>query len=153
MIVKKGGAASAAPVTFALGHGAVMTARVLDAFEHKLLLAEARAELNALVAGEDMKYAWASFDGARLAKLRASEEARTAALGWIHAVLMAAACATALDGVEEVETGAEGEIVARAPLALSRAHSSLRCFRIVAYPLPLLWRALGSLPEVMDRFR
>lgn len=149
MIVRKGGAASAAPVTFGLGHGAVLTARVLDAFEHKLLLAEARAELNALVAGEDVKYAWASFDAARLARLRTSEEARMAALGWMHAVLMASACATALDGVEEVETDADGAIVTRAPLAPSFATFELlfndagveAAFRLQAFKVEQIWSA------------
>lgn len=105
MRLKKGGAASAGPVTFELGHGVVMTARVLDAYGHKLALAEAHADMNAIVAGEPTERDWVSFDSARREVLRTSETARVAALGWMHAVLLATACATALDGVVDDETG------------------------------------------------
>lgn len=87
-----------------LGRGAVLKARTLDAFEHKMIEAEARSELNALVAGGETKRIWATLDGERMQKLQADESARIAALDWMHIVLLATACGVELIGVIDADT-------------------------------------------------
>ncbi|MFN3466044.1 MAG: hypothetical protein ACK4X1_18410, partial [Terricaulis sp.] len=96
--VKKAGVAGAAPVTFELGHGAVLTARVVDAFSHKLTLATARAELSALIAGDVTEHVWTSFTRDRVELIRKSDTAQAAAVAWMHTVLLATATAISISG-------------------------------------------------------
>lgn len=100
---------SRALVEIKLGHGAVLHARPLDSFEHKKVLAEARGELNALLAGEKPKRKWASIPKARIADAKADPQTESLLLSWMHAVLMAAACGVKLDGVEEIDD--DGNVV------------------------------------------
>lgn len=109
--VKKSAAAGAAPVTFELGHGATLTARVVDAFDHKMTLATARAELSALIAGDKTQHAWTSFTRDRVELIRSSEAAQASAIAWMHTVLLATVAGVSLQGVSEFTDAeiAEGE--------------------------------------------
>jgi hypothetical protein len=90
------------PVDIKLGHGAVLQARPLDSFEHKMVLAEARGELNALLANEATKRKWASIPKSRIAEAKGRQDVEGALLSWMHAVLLATASGVALHGVVEL---------------------------------------------------
>jgi hypothetical protein len=137
--VKRAGAADKAPVTFELGHGAVMIARVLDAFEHKVAMAEARAELNAIVAGDTPRRAWPTLEP-RFAEIRASQAAQASALAWMHAVLLATACATALEGVVD-EDGAPLPASFETFELLFNDEGVEGAFRLGAYKIGQIWDA------------
>lgn len=139
MIVKKAGAASAAPVSFDLGHGAVLKARALDAFESKMVAAEARAELNAIVAGDAPQRAWPTLEP-RFAQIRVDTVAQAAALSWMHAVLLASACAVALEGVVG-EDGAPLTAGFEAFELLFNDSGVETAFRLKAYRIEEIWSA------------
>lgn len=92
-----------AQVKLPLAHGAVLTVRPLDSFEHKLVVSEARAELNAMLTGARTQRVWASIPKTRIAAVKASAEDEMALLTWMHAVLLATASAVSLDGVVEID--------------------------------------------------
>ncbi|HYD87112.1 MAG TPA: hypothetical protein VEA80_06545 [Vitreimonas sp.] len=137
--VKKAGAQAKAPVTFELGHGAVLTCRVLDAFEHKFAMAEARAELNALIAGDETKHNWLSLEPRR-EEIRTSQAAQAAAYGWMQAVLLAAAAATALTGVVD-EDGVPLDPSFETFELLFNDSGVESAFRLAAWRVEQLWDA------------
>lgn len=93
------------PIDF--GHGVFAHARTLDAFEHARTIAEAKADLNAVLAGAPPKHAW-SFTAERIELLRESADLRQVTIGWMSNVLGASLA------VERFDDGAGGE----APLEL-----------------------------------
>jgi hypothetical protein len=111
--------AKRAHVEIDLGHGAKAYARPLDSFEHKLVMAEARAEMNALLAGEPTQRTWASITKERVAAAKARPESEVVLFGWVHGVLLAERSVERLDGVEEIETDDDGEVIAATPLPAS----------------------------------
>lgn len=152
-----------APVEIKLGRGAVLLARPLDSFEHKLVLAEARAELNALLAGDVTRRLWASITKDRVAEAKAFPDSEAALLTWMHGVLLAAKSGVELKGVEEI--GDDG--VAIGPLAASFETFELlfadvsaeSAFKLQAFRLEQIWSAEknvsgpgpnGSGPEVSN---
>ncbi len=134
-----------APVEIPLGRGAVLTARPLDSFEHKLVLAEARADLTALLAGEATARHWASITPDRIADAKAHSESEHALLTWMHGVLLAAKAGVALKGVDEI--GEDGEVIG--PLEASFETFELLFadvaaesrFKLHAYRLEQIWSA------------
>lgn len=124
-----------------LGRGAVIKARVLDAFEHKLIEAEARAELNALVAGGETKRVWTSITAERMQRLQTDESARVAALDWMHVVLLATACAVELEGVDDAETDEPLAAAFETFELLFNDAVAERMFRMQTVKTELVWSA------------
>lgn len=138
--VKKTGVVGAAPVTFELGHGALLTARVVDAFAHKLTLATARAELSALIAGDATEHVWTSFTRERVDLIRRSETAQAAAVAWMHTVLLATATATSISGVVD-EEGVPLEPSFEVFELLFNDAGVESVFRLQAFKVEALWSA------------
>lgn len=139
-----------------LGHGVFAQARGLDAFEHATTLAQARADMNALLAGVPPLYAW-TFTPERLAELQASEDLRQVTLGWMRNVLTATMSVARLDDGKggpaplELETYAEdGETLLDArPMEACFATFEMLFqdqmiemrFRVAAFETESLWSA------------
>lgn len=93
--------------TISFGHGVFAHAHALDAFDHARTIAEAKADLNALLSGAPGKHPW-TFTPERLAQLQESADLRQVTIGWMSNVLGAAI------SVERFDDGAGGD----APLEL-----------------------------------
>jgi hypothetical protein len=105
LIVDKAAASGPRPLNrIELGRGAVAYARALDAWEVKLAIAEARAELNAITAGAETKRDWASLTADRRATLQSADDGLLATTqSWMANVLMAAMSVERLEGVVDRE--------------------------------------------------
>lgn len=99
-------------VTVEIGRGAKAVARTLDAFEVKFVAAQARAELNAAIAGEESPagLVWTTLTPKRLDEAREDETYRQALLNWMHSVLTATRAVESLEGVEESTTDESGVV-------------------------------------------
>lgn len=84
--VAKGGKRKQRTTRINFGHGVFAHAHALDAFDAARTIAEAKADLNALLSGAPGKHPWA-FTPERLAQLQESADLRQVTIGWMSNVL------------------------------------------------------------------